>query len=68
MEISKKNIFRTEYISILGQVKEKKKESKLLRFIKENKLISITFFMFCIGLSLNIFLIYNFMKIIAIYK
>jgi uncharacterized membrane protein (DUF485 family) len=66
MEFSKENIFKIEYTSVFGQETNKKNKwtSKLLKFIKQNKLISITLTVFFLCLLFNFVLIFNFMQIL----
>jgi len=64
MEISKENVFKTQYTSVLESTLKKNRTSKILKFIKKNKLISITILVFSTCFSLNIILIYNFLKIL----
>lgn len=66
MEMSKENIFKIRYTSVLEQRKSKTKErtSKIREFIQKNKLITVTATIFTMCLSLNMILIYNFMKIL----
>ena len=64
MEISKENVFKTQYISGLRETKQKNWTSKILKFIKDNKILSITAIVFLTCVSLNMFLIVSFMKII----
>ncbi len=62
MDISKKNIFKINYTAVLGREKSKKKKwtSRLKEFIVNNKLITLTIVIFCVCLTLNLVLIYNF--------
>ena len=68
MEISKENVFKTQYTSIIGQALKGKMASKLKQFIKNNKIISITIVVFFMCLSLNCILIYSFIKVVETYK
>ena len=67
MEISKENIFKKNYTSIWSGYKTKRKNrtSKIINFIKKNKIISIIAITFFTCLTLNLVLIYNFMKILG---
>ena len=67
MEISKENMFKTQYTTYLGQAINKKWTSKIWNFIKNNKIISITITIFLMCLSINIALICNFIKILESY-
>ncbi len=64
MEISKENVFKVEYTSVLGGKTRRNSTSKIKKFIKSNKIISITILIFIMCFSINIILIYNFMKIL----
>ena len=64
MKISNKDLFKVGYTSVLGQVEKNKNKKRLFKFIKENKIISITLMLFFMCLSLNIIFICNFFKII----
>ena len=45
-----------------------KRTSKLIKFIKNNKLITISALIFIMCVSLNFILIYNFMRVLAMAK
>ena len=66
MDISKENVFKVDYTAVLGREKIKKKRwtSSLKEFIVNNKLITLTIVVFSVCLTLNLVLIYNFMKIL----
>ena len=66
MEISKDNMFKVEYTSVLGEniAKKKKRTSRVFKFIKKNKIISIAAVIFVVCVSFNCVLIYNFIKIL----
>ena len=64
MEISKENVFKTQYTSVLGRSAKRKRTSKILNFIKKNKIISITILIFIVCSSFNMLLVYNFIKIL----
>lgn len=66
MEISKENIYDVKYTSILkGKNFNKRKwTSNLKKFIRDNKLISISIVLFTMCVGMNLVLIYNFMKIL----
>lgn len=66
MEISKENIYDVKYTSILkrNNFKKRKWTSNLKKFIHENKIISISIVIFIMCIGMNLFLIYNFMKIL----
>ncbi len=64
MEISKDNVFKTQYTSVFESGIRKKRTSRLKNFIKKYRLISLTIIAFIICLSFNCILIYNFMKIL----
>ena len=64
MEISKENVFKVGYTSVLGSTLKKNRTSKIKKFIKNNKIISITILVFVMCFSLNVIMIYNFMKIL----
>lgn len=71
MEMSKNSVFKTQYTSVLDvdnneHKNRTSKSSKMWSFIKNNKIISITALIFITCLSFNLFMIYNFIKIIAI--
>ncbi|MBR0426701.1 MAG: hypothetical protein IJK18_00650 [Clostridia bacterium] len=65
MEISKGNIFDVKYTSVLEKRSQKKKRtSTFLKFIRENKLISISIIVFLMCVAMNLILIFNFFKIL----
>lgn len=65
MEISKKNIFDVKYTSLLAKQSEKKKwTSSVKTFIHEHKLISTAIIVFWMCVMMNLFLIYNFFRIL----
>ena len=65
MEISKENIFGVKYTSVLEKKSTKKKRtSAFVKFIRENKLISISIIVFLICVGMNLILIFNFFKIL----
>ena len=64
MQISKDNVFKIEYSSIIGQELKEKRFTRIKKFIKKHRLISITFLIFLMCLSFNLVMIYNFMRII----
>lgn len=66
MEISKENIYDVKYTSILkgNSFKKRKWTSNLKKNIHENKIISISIVIFIMCVGMNLFLIYNFMKIL----
>ncbi len=65
MEISKKNIFKVGYTSTLQKkLKNKRWTSKLLKFIRDNKIISISIIIFVMCVGMNLLLIYNFLKVL----
>lgn len=69
MEISKENIFKVNYTSVLGETKkEEKSRTSILKFIKENKIISFTFIIFLIASCFNFILVYNFIRILETIK
>ena len=45
--------------------KEKTRTGKIKEFIKKNKILTTTILIFCMCLSLNFILIYNFMKLLG---
>ncbi len=63
MEISKENIFNVKYTSVLEK-RDKKRTSNMIRFIRENKLISISIIVFLMCVGMNLILIFNFFKIL----
>ena len=65
MEISKENIFDVKYTSVLEKKNTKKKRtSAFVKFIRENKLISISIIVFFMCVVMNLILIFNFFKIL----
>ena len=65
MDISKENIFKVGYTSTLQKnVENKKWTSKFLKFIRDNKIISISIILFFMCVMMNLFLIYNFLKVL----
>ena len=66
MEISKENVFRATYAPVLGQSfnKHKKRTSSIIKFIRNNKILTTVTVIFFMCVSLNFILIYNFMKIL----
>ena len=66
MEISKENIYDVKYTSIFKgeNVNRRKWTSNLKKFIRENKIISISIVLFIMCVGMNLTLIYNFMKIL----
>ena len=65
MEISKENVFKKNYTSVLESTNRKKKSTtSILKFIKNNKFISFTFIIFIIASCFNFVLMYNFFKIL----
>ena len=65
MEISKDNIFGVKYTSVLEKKSTKKKRtSTFLKFMRENKLISISIIVFLMCVGMNLILIFNFFKIL----
>lgn len=66
MEFSKENIYDVKYTSILKERNsdKRKRTSNLKRFIRENKIISISIVLFIMCVGMNLILIYNFMKIL----
>ena len=65
MDISKENIFKVGYTSTLQKnVENKKWTSKFLKFIRNNKIISISIIVFFMCVMMNLFLIYNFLKVL----
>ena len=66
MEISKENIYDVKYTSILkgNGFKKRKWTSNFKKIIHENKIISISIVIFIMCVGMNLFLIYNFMKIL----
>ena len=66
MEFSKENIYDVKYTSILKEKNsdKRKRTSNLKKFIRENKIISISIVLFIMCVGMNLILIYNFMKIL----
>ena len=66
MSISKENIYNIKYTAIIGENNKKRKNwtSKLKKIIYENKIISIFISIFISCVIMNLFLIYNFLKIL----
>ena len=65
MEFSKENVFKVGYTSTLQEKTKKKKwTSKFLKFIHNNKIISISIIVFFMCVMMNLFLIFNFLKIL----
>jgi len=66
MSISKENIYNIKYTAIIGENNKKRKNwtSKLKRIIYKNKIISIFISIFIGCVIMNLFLIYNFLKIL----
>ena len=64
MKISKDTIFKTTFTSVLEKTKNRKWTSRLVNFIANHKIISITFLIFILFFSVNVILIYNFIKLI----
>ncbi len=65
MDISKENIFKVGYTSTLQKnVENKKWTSKFFKFIRDNKIISISIIVFFMCVMMNLFLIYNFLKVL----
>ncbi len=66
MEISKENVYNVKYTSILEgrEFKKRKWTSNLKKFIRENKIISISIVIFFMCVGMNLILIYNFLKIL----
>jgi len=66
MEFSKENIYDVKYTSILKENKLKKREwtSNLKKFIRENKIISISIVIFIMCVGMNLTLIYNFIRVL----
>lgn len=66
MEISKENIFKVKYTSVLEKRGKKKRwTSSVIRFIRENKLISLSIIVFLMCVGMNLILIVNFFKILV---
>ena len=66
METFKKNIYNVKYTSALEEISLKKEKwtSKIKKFIIENKIISIFIMLFFTCVGMNLFLIYNFLKVL----
>lgn len=66
MELSKENVFRTNYAPIVGENMSKRKRwtDSVTRFIHNNKIITMIFITFFMCVVLNMILIYNFIKIL----
>ena len=66
MSISKENIYNIRYTAIIGEnnIKRKGWTSKLKNLIYENKILSIFISIFIGCVIMNLFLIYNFFKIL----
>ena len=65
MDISKENIFKVGYTSTLPKKGENKKwTSKFFKFIRNNKIISNSIIVFFMCVMMNLFLIYNFLKVL----
>lgn len=65
MDISKENIFNVKYTSALAKKCDKKKRtSSIIKFICEHKLISTSIILFMTCVMMNLFLIFNFFKIL----
>ena len=66
MEISKENIFKIGYTSVLGKTVQKNRTSRKIKdFIINNKIISIAIVVFNMCVGINLILIYSFMKILS---
>lgn len=65
MEISKENIFKTQYSSVLEGRRKTRRTSRVINFIKQHKIISLSVIIFMTCVVLNLTLIYNFMKILG---
>ena len=61
MQVSKENVFKINYSSV---VTKKKRTSKIINFIKNNKIISMAVSVFVLCVSINIFFIYSFIRIV----
>ena len=69
MEISKDNIFKTNYTSAFSNMKsDKKRRTSFLNLIKKNKIISFSFIIFIVGTCINFILMYNFIRILETIK
>ena len=66
MKTFKKNIYNVKYTSVLEGIslKNEKWTSKIKKFIIENKIISIAIIVFFTCVVMNLFLIYNFLKVL----
>ena len=66
MKTFKKNIYNVKYTSVLEGISLKKEKwtSKIKKIIIENKTISITIIVFFTCVVMNLFLIYNFLKVL----
>lgn len=66
MKTFKKNIYNVKYTSALDGIslKNKKWTSKIKKFFIENKIISISIILFFTCVGMNLFLIYNFLKVL----
>lgn len=65
MEFSKENSFKIGYSSVFAEPKVKNKiRTSILKFIKENKIISFTLIIFLIASCFNFILVYNFIRIL----
>lgn len=67
MEISKENVFKVGYAPIVEQETNKNKRwtSKFLKFIYRNKMLTTAIVVFIMCVTLNLILVYNFMRILA---
>lgn len=66
MEISKENVFKVGYAPVIGEkkIKRKKWTSRIIKFIYKNKILTTAAIVFIMCVTLNIILIYNFMRIL----
>lgn len=66
MKTFKKNIYNVKYTSVLDGIslKNEKWTSKIKKFIIENKIIFIAIIVFFTCVGMNLFLIYNFLKVL----
>lgn len=66
MKTFKKNIYNVKYTSVLDGIrfKNEKWTSKIKKFIIQNKIISIAIIVFFTCVGMNLFLIYNFLKVL----
>jgi hypothetical protein len=66
MELSKENVFKVNYTSVLEKenIKKKKWTSNLKDFIVRNKIITMAMVIFFSCATLNFVLIYNFLRIL----